>query len=132
MNINKTYSIREKDIRPWGSWEVLEVGDNYIVKKIIVTPNQILSLQSHQHRSEHWIIVEGTAEVTYGEKLDNLLKTTLKSNESIFLKQGIIHRIQNIGQENMIFIEVQYGSILSEDDIKRYEDKYGRVGKIDR
>ena len=92
------------------------------VKRICVTPGNILSLQSHHHRSEHWIIVKGEAVVTLGEE-----KLVKKADESVYIPAGTKHRIQNDSRENMEFIEVQTGAILDENDIVRYEDSYGRV-----
>ncbi len=110
------------DTRPWGSWETIEVGETFCVKKIVVKPGKTLSLQSHEHRDEHWIIVEGEAIVTLGEK--EILK---KANENIFIPKQIKHRIANKTNSEVVFIEVQTGSILDEEDIVRYEDAYGRV-----
>jgi len=117
-----TYKKGDKDNRPWGTWEVLDSGDGFCVKRICVTPNNILSLQSHNHRAEHWIIVKGAAIVTLGEE-----KLCKKTNESIYIPAQTKHRIQNNGLEDMIFIEIQTGEILDENDIIRYEDSYGRV-----
>lgn len=111
-----------KCYRPWGSYEILEESDNFKIKRIIVNPGSILSLQSHNHRSEHWIIVKGQAEVTCDDKI-----IPLKENESTFIPCQAKHRIANPGTEPMHFIEVQYGSYLGEDDIIRYEDVYGRA-----
>ncbi|WP_158657954.1 phosphomannose isomerase type II C-terminal cupin domain [Agarilytica rhodophyticola] len=116
------YNIGDSNTRPWGAWQVVDVGEKHIVKKITVTPDQILSLQSHEHRAEHWIIVSGQAEVTLDDK-----KMQLGANESVFIPQRAKHRIANIGSEDMNFIEVQIGDILDEDDITRYDDRYGRT-----
>ena len=117
-----SYKRGDKDTRPWGTWEVLEASDNYCVKKICVTPGNILSLQLHHHRSEHWIIVEGLAVVTLGE--NEIVK---KANEAVYIPAETKHRIQNNTQEPMVFIEVQTGENLDENDIVRLEDKYGRA-----
>ena len=117
-----SYKRGDKDTRPWGTWEVLEASDNYCVKKICVTPSNILSLQLHHHRSEHWIIVEGEAVVTLGEN-----KIVKKANEAVYIPAETKHRIQNNTQEPMVFIEVQTGENLDENDIVRLEDKYGRA-----
>lgn len=117
-----TYKKGDHDTRPWGTWEVLQSADNYCVKKICVTPGSILSLQLHHHRSEHWIIVEGEAVVTLGEE-----KLTKKANESIYIPVETKHRIQNQTSQDMVFIEVQTGENLDENDIVRLEDKYGRA-----
>ena len=112
-------SIVEK---PWGSFEILKSGKNYLVKKIYVKPGGILSLQSHKYRSEHWIVAAGMAEVTVNNKV-----TTLSENQNIFIPKGAIHRIANKGDDDLIIIEMWYGDILDENDIKRYEDIYKRA-----
>ena len=109
------------DYRPWGNFEVLSKGKNFQVKKIQVYPNSKLSLQSHKYRSEHWVVVEGKAKVTFGEKVITLLK-----NESIFINAGIKHRLENVTKNIITIIEVQTGSYLGEDDIIRFEDDYQR------
>lgn len=116
------YKKGDRDTRPWGTWEVLDAGDGFCVKRICVTPHNILSLQSHDFRSEHWIIVKGEAVVTLGEE-----KLHKKVNDAIFIPVKTKHRIQNDTDENMEFIEVQAGDNLDENDIIRYEDSYGRV-----
>lgn len=110
------------DTRPWGSWEVLDCGTNFCVKKIIVNPKSALSLQSHNHRNEHWIIVEGEAITTIGEQ-----EFSKKAGDSIFIPTQTKHRIRNEQNTSLTFIEVQYGDILDEEDIIRYEDIYGRA-----
>ncbi len=112
-------SIVEK---PWGSFEILKSGRNFLVKKIYVKPGGILSLQSHEHRSEHWIVAEGEAEVTINDKIINL-----KENENIFIPKSAIHRIANKSSFDLIIIEMWYGDKLDENDIKRYEDIYKRA-----
>ena len=112
-------SIVEK---PWGSFEILKSAKKYLVKKIYVKPGGILSLQSHEHRSEHWIIAEGIAEVT----VDNQIKS-LNENESIFIPRGSIHRISNKSENDLVIIEIWYGNKLDEKDIERYEDIYERL-----
>tara|TARA_Y100000590_G_scaffold465827_1_gene639273 strand:+ start:887 stop:1231 length:345 start_codon:yes stop_codon:yes gene_type:complete len=107
--------------KPWGSYEVIEKGKNYLIKKIIVVPEAKLSLQSHQYRSEHWVIIEGIAKVT----IDDVVKE-LKQNESIFVPKKSKHRIENNNTKNLVIIEVQYGNILKEEDIIRYKDIYNR------
>lgn len=109
------------DKRPWGRWIIIDQGLGYKVKRIEVEPNQRLSLQKHKHRSEHWTVVSGQAQVT----CDNGAKR-LKVNESIFIPQGAQHRVANVGPATLVFIEVQIGSYLGEDDIVRFEDDYGR------
>ena len=107
--------------RPWGSFECLFLGERFHVKRIIVKPGGILSLQSHVHRSEHWIVVEGTARVTLGDKVK-----LVNENESVYIPVGDKHRLENPGKIPMVLIEVQTGSYLGEDDITRYEDLYAR------
>ena len=116
------YERGAHDTRPWGTWEVLDTGDRHTVKRIVVVPNVKLSLQSHDHRDEHWIIVDGTAEVTVGDKV-----FTATANTPVFIPAKTKHRIRNSGETPMIFIEVQTGDELDENDIVRYEDVYGRV-----
>jgi len=107
--------------RPWGKFVNLEKRENFIVKLIVVNPGKRLSLQKHHHRSEHWVVVKGTAEVQIGNKI-----FTLKPNESTFIPMGEIHRLSNPGKIPLEVVEVQVGDYLSEDDIVRIEDDYGR------
>lgn len=107
--------------RPWGWYETLALGPRFQVKRIVVKPGGILSLQSHQHRAEHWVVVEGTATVTIGG--DTRLVT---ENESVYVPLGAKHRMENAGKMPMVLIEVQTGGYLGEDDISRFEDIYGR------
>lgn len=116
------YKKGDADTRPWGTWEVLESSPNFCVKKITVNPKGILSLQLHHHRNEHWIIVKGEAMVTLGDEL--LVK---KADESVYIPCEVKHRIQNNTGEDVVFIEVQTGDSLDENDIVRFEDKYGRT-----
>jgi mannose-1-phosphate guanylyltransferase/mannose-6-phosphate isomerase len=117
---NEYVSHREV-FRPWGSYESVEQGDRYQVKRIRVKPGERLSLQMHHHRAEHWIVVRGTAEVTRGEET-----FILSENESTYLPLGITHRLSNPGRVPLELIEVQVGAYLGEDDIVRFEDVYGR------
>ncbi|SMR72781.1 mannose-1-phosphate guanylyltransferase / mannose-6-phosphate isomerase [Aliiroseovarius halocynthiae] len=110
-----------KDHRPWGWFESLVIGDRFQVKRIVVRPGAALSLQSHHHRSEHWIVVEGTARVT----VDDDVKL-VSENESVYIPLGAMHRLENPGKLPMVLIEVQTGSYLGEDDIIRFEDAYAR------
>lgn len=110
-----------RDFRPWGWFESLVVGGRFQVKRIHVHPGAALSLQSHRHRSEHWIVVEGTARVT----IDDEVKL-VGENQSVYIPLGAIHRMENPGEDPMVLIEVQTGSYLGEDDIIRYEDIYAR------
>ncbi len=119
-NVNQ-YAAGDSDIRPWGRWEVLAVGEGFIVKKIDVKPGATLSLQSHEHRSEHWTILKGKAAVTLGGDV-------VEHNEhgSVFIPAQVKHRVKNIGQEILSFVELQTGAVLDENDITRFEDQYGR------
>lgn len=108
--------------RPWGSYTVLGEGPGYKMKKIMVTPGQQLSLQLHYHRSEHWIVIGGTAKVTIGEQ-DQMVHV----NESVYIPPSTKHRLENPGKLPLEIIEVQNGSYLEEDDIVRFDDVYGRV-----
>jgi mannose-1-phosphate guanylyltransferase/mannose-6-phosphate isomerase len=108
--------------RPWGSYETIELGDGFQAKRIVVNPGGRLSLQMHHHRAEHWVVVQGTALVTVGDKV-----FTLKENESTYIPQGEKHRLENRGKAPLTLIEVQCGAYLGEDDIVRFEDVYGRV-----
>ena len=110
-----------KDHRPWGWFESLTLGHRFQVKRIYVKPGAALSLQSHKHRSEHWIVVEGTAKVT----IDNETKN-VKEGQSVYVPLGAKHRMENPGKSSMVLIEVQIGAYLGEDDIIRYEDRYLR------
>lgn len=108
-------------VRPWGTYTVLKDSDGYKIKRIVVNPGASLSLQAHHHRSEHWIVVSGTAEVVNGEQ-----RFLLRTNESTFIRIGEKHRLSNPGLIDLVLIEVQCGEYLGEDDIVRYEDAYGR------
>ena len=110
-----------RDYRPWGWFESLVVGSRFQVKRIVVHPGAALSLQSHHHRAEHWIVVEGTAQVTIGEEVK-----LVTENQSVYIPLGTTHRMENPGKVPMVLIEVQTGSYLGEDDIIRYEDVYAR------
>ena len=107
--------------RPWGTYTVLEENQKYKIKRIVVKPGKRLSLQKHFHRSEHWIVVEGTALVTIGKR-----EILLKPNESTYIPIGELHRLENPGRVNVVLIEAQVGEYLSEDDIIRVEDDYKR------
>ncbi|MDE4146456.1 mannose-1-phosphate guanylyltransferase/mannose-6-phosphate isomerase [Phaeobacter gallaeciensis] len=109
------------DHRPWGWFESLAVGERFQVKRIHVHPGAALSLQSHHHRSEHWIVVEGTAKVTVDDEV-----RLVTENQSVYIPLGSVHRMENPGKVPMVLIEVQTGSYLGEDDIIRYEDVYAR------
>jgi mannose-1-phosphate guanylyltransferase/mannose-6-phosphate isomerase len=107
--------------RPWGYYESIDMGERFQVKRIVVVPGGILSLQKHRHRSEHWIVVHGTAEVTIGEQV-----RAVHENESVYIPIGSVHRMANKGKIPLELIEVQTGSYLGEDDIERLEDIYKR------
>ncbi|ETW10676.1 RB138-like protein [Roseivivax marinus] len=110
-----------KDHRPWGWFESLVVGPRFQVKRILVHPGAALSLQSHVHRSEHWVVVEGTARVTVDDEVK-----LVTENESVYVPLGSVHRLENPGRVPMVLIEVQTGTYVGEDDIVRYEDMYAR------
>jgi mannose-1-phosphate guanylyltransferase/mannose-6-phosphate isomerase len=112
---NRTY-------RPWGFYERLIQGERFQVKRIVVNPGRQLSLQSHFHRAEHWVVVNGTAKVT---RDDDML--IVRENESVYLPLGCKHRLENPGKIPLTLIEVQSGAYLGEDDIVRLEDTYGRA-----
>ena len=107
--------------KPWGSYEILAKGDKYRIKKLIIKSGGTLSLQSHNYRSEHWVVIEGKAEITLETNIINL-----KSNDSIFIPKESKHRISNKEQHNLIIIEVLHGDTLEEEDIVRYQDIYDR------
>jgi mannose-1-phosphate guanylyltransferase / mannose-6-phosphate isomerase len=110
-----------KMYRPWGAYERIDIGGRYQVKRITVNPGSKLSLQSHFHRAEHWVVVTGTARVT----VDDTVKV-LSENQSVYIPLGAVHRMENPGRIPLEMIEVQSGSYLGEDDIVRYEDVYNR------
>lgn len=113
--------IAATEIRPWGSFTTLEEGTGYKIKRIEVNPGHRLSLQMHHHRSEHWIVVSGTAKVTCGDE-DKILS----SNQSTYVPQCTPHRLENPGVIKLVLIEVQNGQYLGEDDIIRFQDDYSR------
>ena len=111
--------------RPWGTYTVLEEGPEFKIKRIEVKPGASLSLQMHRHRSEHWVVVRGTAQVLNGDR-----ELTLGTNESTFIPAGNKHRLGNPAEDVLVMIEVQSGSYVGEDDIVRFEDNYGRVPAV--
>jgi mannose-1-phosphate guanylyltransferase/mannose-6-phosphate isomerase len=122
----KARSVRQaevfpRDHRPWGWFETLALADRFQVKRIVVKPGAALSLQSHVHRAEHWIVVSGTAQVTVGDEVQ-----LLSENQSVYVPLGAVHRLANPGKVPVVLIEVQTGAYLGEDDIIRYEDIYAR------
>ena len=108
-------------LKPWGSYKTFETGEGYLVKRMTVLPDEILSLQSHNHRSEYWFVAEGVATVECDTETMLLSKL-----ESTFIPLGAKHRLSNMGEEILKVIEVQVGDELREDDIIRYEDRYDR------
>ncbi len=112
---------RTTTYRPWGKYTVLEESDNYKIKRIVVYPGESLSLQMHNYRSEHWVVIKGKATVRIGDK-----KRLLNVGESTFVPLKALHQLQNFEKENLEIIEVQMGDYVGEDDIIRFEDKYGR------
>jgi mannose-1-phosphate guanylyltransferase/mannose-6-phosphate isomerase len=120
QNRPETYT-HTKVYRPWGSYEGVDMSERFQVKRITVKPNAILSSQKHYHRAEHWVVVKGTARVTRGEEV-----FILKEDESTYIPQGTVHRLENPGKIPLELIEVQSGSYLGEDDIERFDDIYGR------
>jgi mannose-1-phosphate guanylyltransferase len=115
------WEIHREVYRPWGKYDLIDYGDRYQVKRIMVKPGAALSLQKHQHRAEHWIVVVGTAKVTKGEEI-----LLLAENESVYIPIGVVHALENPGKVDLELIEIQSGSYLGEDDITRLQDRYGR------
>jgi mannose-1-phosphate guanylyltransferase/mannose-6-phosphate isomerase len=118
--------LHREVFRPWGSYDSIDMGDRFQVKRLVVKPGAILSLQKHHHRAEHWIVVTGTAEITRDDEV-----FLLTENQSTYIPLGAVHRIANPGKVPLEIIEVQSGSYLGEDDIVRFEDTYGRAGRTD-
>lgn len=114
--------IGATELRPWGAFTVLEEGRGYKIKRIEVKPGHRLSLQMHHHRSEHWIVVSGTAKVTCGDR-----EVLLSNNQSTYVPQCTTHRLENPGVISLVLIEVQNGEYLGEDDIIRFQDDYART-----
>lgn len=108
--------------RPWGEFENLEENKNYKVKRLVVWPGKRLSLQKHNHRSEHWVVVKGKAKVTLDEEV-----FTLEQGKYVFIELGKKHRLENPGKDVLEVIEVQVGNYCREDDIERFSDDYGRA-----
>ena len=115
------WELHREVYRPWGKYDSIDSGERYQVKRITVKPGAKLSVQMHHHRAEHWVVVSGTARVTNGDKT-----FLLSENESTYIPVGIVHALENPGKVDLELIEVQSGSYLSEDDIIRFEDRYGR------
>jgi mannose-1-phosphate guanylyltransferase/mannose-6-phosphate isomerase len=117
------HSLHREVFRPWGSYDSIDVGDRFQVKRLMVHPGGVLSLQMHHHRAEHWVVVSGTARITRGDET-----YLLEENQSTYIPIGVRHRIENPGRIPLHIIEVQSGAYLGEDDIVRLEDRYGRQG----
>ena len=118
------FQFHREVFRPWGSYDSIDNGERFQVKRITVKPGEKLSVQMHHHRAEHWIVVSGTAKVTNGD--DTFLVT---ENESTYIPIGVVHALENPGKVPLELIEVQSGSYLGEDDIVRFSDRYGRAEK---
>ena len=110
------------DRRPWGTFTVLDDGENFKVKRIEVLPGKRLSYQKHAQRAEHWFVVQGTAKVTLDDQ-----EITVSAGEAIDISVGAAHRVENPGEDLLVFIEVQRGNYLGEDDIVRLQDDFGRT-----
>jgi mannose-6-phosphate isomerase len=118
----RTKRVREFDRRPWGTYEVLEEAPTFKVKRIQVLPGKRLSYQKHAQRAEHWFVVAGTAKVTLDGR-----EITVRTGEAIDIPIGTAHRVENPADDDLIFIEVQRGNYLGEDDIVRLQDDFGRT-----
>ncbi|MEO8739557.1 MAG: mannose-1-phosphate guanylyltransferase/mannose-6-phosphate isomerase [Casimicrobiaceae bacterium] len=119
---NEAYRLHRTVARPWGAFTVLQEGPGFKIKRIEVKPGGILSLQLHHRRSEHWVVVNGEARVTNGDRV-----YTIRTNESTYIPVETRHRLENAGTDPLVMIEVQCGSYVGEDDIVRFDDQYGRV-----
>jgi mannose-1-phosphate guanylyltransferase/mannose-6-phosphate isomerase len=119
---HEAHKIHRTAVRPWGTYTVLGEGTGFKIKRVVVKPGQSLSLQMHHHRSEHWVVVSGTANITVDKTT-----TMMSQNESTYIPIGATHRLENPGIIDLVLIEVQCGSYLGEDDIVRFSDCYGRV-----
>lgn len=115
------YTTGDSDTRPWGRWKVLEAGPNFTLKTIEVNAGQRLSLQYHLHRSEHWVVVKGRGRATIGSEL-----IPVHPGRHLYIPSEMQHRIENTGDHVMVFVEVQFGDRLDENDIVRVEDDYDR------
>jgi mannose-1-phosphate guanylyltransferase/mannose-6-phosphate isomerase len=118
--------LHREVFRPWGSFDSVDSGPRFQVKRLTVKPGAKLSLQKHAHRAEHWVVVKGMARITRNDEVFDL-----KENESTYIPIGAVHRIENPGSEPVQIIEVQSGGYLGEDDIVRLDDTYGRKGRTD-
>ena len=122
MQENDSDTSPRFDRRPWGTFTVLDEGNNFKVKRIEVLPGKRLSYQKHSQRAEHWVVVQGTAKVTLDDR-----ESMVASGEAIDIAIGSAHRVENPGTDTLVFIEVQRGSYLGEDDIVRLQDDFGRA-----
>ena len=118
--------LHREVFRPWGSYDSVDAGTRFQVKRLTIKPGATLSLQKHRHRAEHWVVVKGIARITRGDDV-----FLLSENESTYIPVGTVHRIENPGDEPLQIIEVQSGGYLGEDDIVRLDDNYGRKGRTD-
>jgi mannose-1-phosphate guanylyltransferase len=123
-NNRDEHLIHREVYRPWGKYDSIDKGERDHVKRITVNPGEKLSIQMHHHRAEHWIVVSGTAKVTNGDKV-----SLVTEDQSTYIPLGTIHALENPGKIPLEMIEVQTGSYLGEDDIVRFEDRYGRLNK---
>jgi mannose-6-phosphate isomerase len=121
LTVVPTQTLAATELRPWGSFTILEEGQGYKIKRIEVNPGHRLSLQMHHHRSEHWIVISGIAKVTRDEEV-----IMLSTNESTYVHRFASHRLENPGKVPLVIIEVQNGEYLGEDDIVRFDDDYAR------
>lgn len=121
MTITSEEFTQLTDHRPWGSFTILADEQDHKIKRIVVKPGHRLSLQRHKHRCEHWLVISGTAHVTLNETV-----FPVASGEPVEIGRGDVHRVQNDGDVDMVFIEIQRGDYFGEDDIERLQDDYGR------
>ena len=119
---SQTYIKKNTYYRPWGNYKNFFKGENFLLKELTVNKMSSISLQKHHHRAEHWTVIRGKPKITVGKKI--FFK---KTNESVFIPKGSIHRIENVYKETIKIVEAQLGSVLKETDIIRYQDIYGRV-----
>lgn len=118
----QNYKVGQQDDRPWGRWLVMDVMPRSVVKKLMIDPGKRISLQRHRHRSERWMVVDGVATVQCDSQVHEV-----HAGEQIYLPKGCLHRLGNDSCQPVTVIEIQFGDILSEDDIERFNDDYGRV-----
>jgi mannose-6-phosphate isomerase len=124
MTENNSDNSPRFDRRPWGTFTVLDEGHGFKVKRIEVLPGKRLSYQKHAQRAEHWVVVQGTARVTLDDR-----EIVVPTGQAIDIPKGSAHRVENSGEEDLVFIEVQRGDYLGEDDIVRLQDDFGRVSE---